>query len=567
MSTDQSIEAACGEDSPTRGTRAAKAIAALLVAAYAVYFTVFTCTSHALLHTYAYDLGTFDQGVWLAGHTSDPFITVRGLPLLGDHVRFFAYVLAPLYWIVDDVRALLAAQSVSIALGAWFVLRIAMRELAGRPWTALAFAAAWLLHPANQNLNLDHAHPDAFATTFILASVDALRGGRTVVFAVAAALAMSCKEDVPLVFVAMGVAMMLDPARRRFGATLAAMAGMYFALCMFLILPHYNGIGFFRFGNRGFLYGVGRNAGSPLWFLHRLVSADSLGYLARVSAPLAGLFVLAPLTIVPALPPLITNLLSDANYMRSYDYHYMTSIVPFLMVAAIDGAALLGRRVPRMPGLPSLAALLVLGAVVATNVAWSRSPLSQPLLLRDRLDAVEGSRTLPVIRTALSRIPRDAVVSAHYSMVPQFSHRRGIYLFPNPFTPSNWGIAEEKTHDPSDVEYVVLRNITGRDQAIETFEGMAASQDFERIDGDRDFALYRRRSLMPPSPAATCGDWNADGKVSTDDVRSIADAILRKTGCPMFICDTDGDGSLSSSDALRLHKKSRGESVPLDCPH
>jgi uncharacterized membrane protein len=93
------------------------------VTAYAVYFAVYTCLLHWTFGTLAYDLGTVDQGVWLAGHSRDLFVTVRGLPLLGDHVRPIAFVLAPLYWVWDDVRMLLIAQTLFIAAGAVFLWR------------------------------------------------------------------------------------------------------------------------------------------------------------------------------------------------------------------------------------------------------------------------------------------------------------------------------------------------------------------------------------------------------------------------------------------------------------
>jgi len=32
----------------------------------------------------AYDLGTFDQGIWLVGYSADHFVTVKGLHFLGD---------------------------------------------------------------------------------------------------------------------------------------------------------------------------------------------------------------------------------------------------------------------------------------------------------------------------------------------------------------------------------------------------------------------------------------------------------------------------------------------------
>jgi uncharacterized membrane protein len=545
----------------------AKGIAAILAALYAVYFSVYTCISHRLFHTYAYDLGTFDQGIWLAGHSWDHFVTVRGLPLLGDHVRLFSFVLAPLYWVVDDVRALLVAQSVAIALGAWFVLRIALRELPGRPWAALALSAAWLLHPAVQNLNLDHAHPDAFASTLLLAAVDALRGGRTAAFAVAAALAMSCKEDVPLVFAAMGVAMLLDPARRRFGAGLALAAGTYFALCMLVILPHYNGVGFFRFGRTGFLWGVGHHAHDPSWFAGRLFRVESVEYLWRVAAPFAALFLLAPLTAAPALPALTANLLSDASYMRSLDFHYMTSIVPFLLVAGIDASRFLaGRSAAALRMLGAAAPFVLLVATVAANDAWSKVPLRRVQTIADRYGALQRSTLVPKVNEALSLIPPDAVVSAHYSLVPQLSHRQRIYLFPNPFEASNWAIEGENPHDPEDVEYVVLRNVAGREKATVTFELMNASAEFDLLAGDKDFGVYRRRSLVPPPANAGCGDWDDDGEVSASEVRVIADAILKQRPCPMSVCDADGDGVLAAADSLLLHRHSKDPTVALACP-
>src|SRR5205085_4752648 len=159
--------------------RATRIAVLVLAVVYAAYFSAYTIIAHERFRTYAYDLGTFDQGIWLAGHGTNHFVTVRGLHLLGDHVRLFSFVLAPLYWIWNDVRALLVAQSVAIAAGAWFLLRIAEQKAPDHRWFALAVASSWLLHPAVQNLNLDHALPDAFASTLLVMAVYFLRSGRT----------------------------------------------------------------------------------------------------------------------------------------------------------------------------------------------------------------------------------------------------------------------------------------------------------------------------------------------------------------------------------------------------
>jgi hypothetical protein len=41
--------------------------------------------THARFGTFGFDLGIFDQGVWLLSRFQDPFVTIRGLPLFGDH--------------------------------------------------------------------------------------------------------------------------------------------------------------------------------------------------------------------------------------------------------------------------------------------------------------------------------------------------------------------------------------------------------------------------------------------------------------------------------------------------
>jgi uncharacterized membrane protein len=197
--------------------RHARRALAVMAGVYVLYFSAYTCLWHMNFNTYAYDLGTVDQGVWLAGHSRDLFVTVRGLHLLGDHVRPFSFVLAPLYWLWDDVRMLLIAQTVAIAAGVLFVYLLARRELGERHLLVLALCASYLLNPAVQNLNLDHVHPDAFASTFILASVYFLRVSRLVPFWITAALAMSCKEDVPFVYMALGVILIVR-GRRTLGS-------------------------------------------------------------------------------------------------------------------------------------------------------------------------------------------------------------------------------------------------------------------------------------------------------------------------------------------------------------
>jgi hypothetical protein len=44
--------------------------------------------THARSGTFGFDLGIFDQGVWLLSRFRDSFVTIRGLPLFGDHTSW-----------------------------------------------------------------------------------------------------------------------------------------------------------------------------------------------------------------------------------------------------------------------------------------------------------------------------------------------------------------------------------------------------------------------------------------------------------------------------------------------
>ena len=84
----------------------------------------------------AYDLGIYDQAVWLISRFHNPFITVRGLPLLADHFDPILFLLAPLYWIWASPKTLLVAQTLALGIGAWPIYLIAMRRL-GKPLESL----------------------------------------------------------------------------------------------------------------------------------------------------------------------------------------------------------------------------------------------------------------------------------------------------------------------------------------------------------------------------------------------------------------------------------------------
>jgi uncharacterized membrane protein len=52
----------------------------------------------------SFDIGLYDQGVWLMSRFHAPYVTQMGRNLFGDHTQFILVTLVPLYWIRPTPR-------------------------------------------------------------------------------------------------------------------------------------------------------------------------------------------------------------------------------------------------------------------------------------------------------------------------------------------------------------------------------------------------------------------------------------------------------------------------------
>jgi hypothetical protein len=113
---------------------ASSALVAVGVAAIAAAgFAAASVYRHDHFGSNAYGLGIYEQMIWGYSRlepTMDLTVGAAGAPnLLGSHFQLILAALAPLYWIWDDVRMLLVAQAVLLALSSVPLFLWARREL------------------------------------------------------------------------------------------------------------------------------------------------------------------------------------------------------------------------------------------------------------------------------------------------------------------------------------------------------------------------------------------------------------------------------------------------------
>ena len=465
-----------------------------MVAVWSVTFILLGALRHKHFSTYGFDLGIYDQGIWLLSRFRDPFVTVRGLDLFGHHMNVILLFLVPFYWLGAGPIFLLVVQVVAQACGTIAVYLLA-RDRLGERWPAVALSSILLLHPTYQFIAWEYFHPDALAIPLLLFAYWAARAKRWGWFAVTAVLAAACKEDVALALVALGI-LIAFRGERRIGAIVAAAATGWFLVATRMLLPFFNGIGPFYdslFGEFGETPTevVGHVVTHPDDFVDVATEPDRMSYYRMLLAPVAFLPLAALPTLLIGLPMLGVNILSTLPYLRDFKYHWSALVLAAIVLATVEAIAYLARTA-------TVRAFLI-GLVVATSlastVAWGPSPISTKYKSGYWPFGPDARRLTKV--EALKVVPDGAPTSAVYLFVPQLSHRTKIYEFPVPWKPINWGVDGENLHDPALVQWIVLdRQLLNADDK-RMIEELFAREFAVRFD--KDDIVVAQRVAPPPS--------------------------------------------------------------------
>jgi uncharacterized membrane protein len=408
----------------------------LLWLAIAIYAYLFIRQSFFLYHRYAltaYDLGIYDQAVWLISRFHNPYITVRGLPLLADHFDPILYLLAPLYWIWDSPKMLLVAQTLALAIGALPVYLIAQRKSDSAPG-ALMFAIAYLLYPALEWTNTFDFHPEIFATPFLLGAFYFLDCKRWRPYILLLALTTLTKETAGLSIIMLGLYALTR--NRRIGWLTIGIGAVALFVALGVLQFYHAGQPspyfslYSRFGSSPARI-LGSIVFHPISAMNGMNTQENHSYLRDLFQPVLFLPLLAPEMLVLAFPSFLSNLLSSRIFMHMIYFQYNVYIIPFMFIASIIGF----ERLHRWAG--SFTSRLFVLCLIANIIYGSGEspllstswPLSQPV------SSYQSSQADNILRM----IPPEASVSAQSGLLPHITHRLQIYLFPNPFYPVAFG--------------------------------------------------------------------------------------------------------------------------------
>jgi uncharacterized membrane protein len=452
------------------------------VVLYVVIMGFIVVTRHHALRTHAFDLGYYVQVVWNLAQgngavtTHAPtYVATEAMHAWGDHLSPVLYVLVPLMWLAPGAPALLLAQTAILAAGA-FALFAYARPRVG-PGAAAGSAALYLMNPSIHGINLRDVHPQAFAIPLVMAAALAFDRGRHVLCAAALVLVLACREDAAVAVVGFGIWLALARGCRAAGAAVAGAAVVVLFVDVSWIMPSYLGA---RYNHLIRYPHLGHSLGEILVSLglrpHRwlavALTGDKLLYLVAMLAPLGFLPLLGPRALLAALPGLALNLLSVDERLFNYRSQYQAFVLPFLLLAAVDGGVRLRaiadtrRRTVRLAG---VVAAGFLAAVVLTSRTVNDLGVRAWRLGADQRAA----------HALIARIPPAAAVTANERLVPHLALRSRVFPFPR-------GLAES--------EYVV---------ELARVAPQVPATRYEMVAGEGRWMLWRRRASHRVNPAAS----------------------------------------------------------------
>ena len=258
--------------------------------------------------------------------------------------------------------------------------------------------------------------------------------------------------------------------------TLAGAA--WFLICTRLIIPFANGGGqpFYvalfpsSYGTTVFQI-IDTLLFHPTKWVPTVVSATNFTYYAKLLWPVGMVALLEPAVLLIGVPQLLVNTLSTEGYTNNIQYYYTSIIVAAIFLATVEacgrqGRTLSGRR---------LMVALVFAAALASNVAWSPSPIS----VKFHTGIWAGPQPKdPYVNEAIALVPKNASVSATYDIDSHMTHRVLIYEYPNPWVVAYWGLqcatptsthcgATDNPPNPAKVDWLVLNTtLTGNQTAL-----------------------------------------------------------------------------------------------------
>ena len=377
-------------------------------------FFILAVLRHFLLQSNAYDLGLFDQWIWLTSRNLPSFSTMTGLHMFADHGAWTLYIIAMIYKIIPDINILFFSQSLSLCfttIPLWLLCK--KNNLNSK--VSFLITIFWLLQPVVFNINLFDFHPEVWAMPLIAYYYYFEKNKNFFISTLITILILGTRDGLVLLIFGFGLEQIL---KKRFGRSiiLIAISIIWFLFLNNWIYPMLNGdkgsvMALARYSKYGdsFLEILLTLFANPIYVFQSINLIDSIFYLIILFAP-AFVFwkKISFITLISSFPLIFSNILSETSSQRTLIHQYSLPIVLIIVISVVNGIANNKEHLIHNKG--RFLWMILCWAALAKPFFFAGPYLS-------RLDSIKPARE------AFIAIPKKAKVITTSYLVPHLSQR------------------------------------------------------------------------------------------------------------------------------------------------
>lgn len=391
---------------------------------------------HNRFMTYALDLGVFDEWIWKISRGKFPYSGVGCNWMIEDHFQIILYFLAPLYWIWDNVRMILSAQSLAMVF-AGLPLYLLAKDLTKNIFLSSSVVFAYLFFIGTQFVILNEFHQIAFAPLFIASAFFFLERKKIKLFLYSIFILLIIKEDLALLVGTVGLGLLFRQGYRKLGVILAIVGFSFFFYLVYVFMPYISVKGVydhFHFGTAGKTPTdiILKVITDPLFLLRSLVWPQiKIKTIIQSFSTFAIFPIFAPLTIIiPLVADFSIRFIYAGPQFTKWalvNHHAAPSAI-FLAIASIYGTVKLRNSIKNKNlklKFISLSAVLIILATITNNLIF-HGPINS--LFKKQF--YEDEQWMKDVRMVIDKVPQDASVSAQNNLAPHLTHRDDIYRLP-----------------------------------------------------------------------------------------------------------------------------------------
>jgi uncharacterized membrane protein len=371
----------------------------------------------ALLRHLSFQTG-MDLAIYANACRGALYSTMKGdVWIFADHFEPVLLFFTPLCRAISPSVALLIVQTVSFGVGALGIYALACHQ---RYRPSLAWLVAMLYLEFSSNVTLAYYDFHLLALTlgvipWLWYAIAAERYGWVIALGL---VYFGLKESVALSLIGLG-AYLVFQARgngKRVGVMFVVFGVVSFGLIMKFVYPY------FRHGEETMYFAkyyghLGRNLHEfvmtfvtrPNYFFYSLFRPPKLEYIAALLLPFLFFPLVRPVYLLPVIPAVLVNILSNDPAMLGRAYHYEAEISPALFAMAV-----IAFSASRFRGLWLAVMLVAFTAPSALGIARWNMPTKAQNRLRGQLEA---------------HVPRDKAIAAPQRIAAHLTDRERLYMF------------------------------------------------------------------------------------------------------------------------------------------